>query len=148
MSAMNVSRDASERAATRCANARRRVIAMSYAANSAHLGSSLSAIEILDAVMRACDVAPENARATLRDRIVFSKGHAAMAYYATLEQHGLVAPQLLDAYLKNDTPLWGHVTRAPQVPAIDASTGSLGHGLSLAVGYALGHKLKGREDLK
>lgn len=138
----------SERARSRCAAARRRVIAMSYRANSAHLGSSLSCIEILDAVMRAADISPMNAGAALRDRIVFSKGHAAMAYYATLEQHGLVAPQMLDVYLQNDTRLWGHVTRLPEVPAIGASSGSLGHGLSLAVGFALGHRLKRAEALR
>lgn len=132
----------------RCAAIRRRAISMSHRANSAHLGSSLSAVEILDAIYATADITQENAGATLRDRVVFSKGHAAMAYYATLESHGLLEPGHLDVYLKDGTALWGHVTRTPAVPAIDASSGSLGHGLSLAVGFALGHRLNNRDDLR
>lgn len=132
----------------RCAAARRRVLSMSYRAKSAHLGSSLSVIEILDAAFSASNLRPANARAQDRDRIVFSKGHAAMAYYATLEQCGLVDPALLDDYLQEGTPLWGHVSLTASVPAIDASSGSLGHGLSLACGFALGHRLKRRDDLR
>ncbi len=137
-----------EQAALRCAAARRRVLSMSYHAKSAHLGSSLSVIEILDAVFHAANLRPANASAADRDRIVFSKGHAAMAYYATLEQYGLVDPVLLDDYLQDGTPLWGHVTLTERAPAIDASSGSLGHGLSLAAGFALGHRLKKRDDLR
>lgn len=135
-------------AAGRCAAARRRVVSMSYRAKSAHLGSSLSSIEILDAVLHASNVRPATARAADRDRIVFSKGHAAMAYYAALEQYGLLDPSMLDAYLQEGTALWGHVTLTESVPAIDASSGSLGHGLSLACGFALGHRLKNRDDLR
>jgi transketolase len=132
----------------RCAAARRRVIAMSHRSNSAHLGSSLSVIEILDAVFAASNVRPETVAKLARDRIVFSKGHAAMAYYAMLEQHGLIAPQLLENYLTDGSALWGHVSLRAEVPAIDASTGSLGHGLSLAAGFALGHALRGEAELR
>ncbi|WP_256380985.1 transketolase [Methylosinus sp. PW1] len=130
-------------AAARCAAARRRVISMSYSANSAHLGSSLGVVEILDAVLAVSDLRPATASAADRDRVILSKGHAAMAYYAALEQYGLVAPSLLDAYLQNGTPLWGHVGLTEAVPAIDATSGSLGHGLSLAAGFSLGHRLRG-----
>ena len=132
----------------RCAGARRRAIAMSHHAKSAHIGSSLSCIEILDAVFAASNLRSGNAAAPERDRIVFSKGHAAMAYYATLEQHGLIDPAMLDRYLEPGTNLWGHVTLTPAVPAIDASSGSLGHGLSIAAGFALAHRLKTRGDLR
>ena len=127
----------------RCAAARRRVIAMSYRAKCAHVGSSLSCIEILDAVFECSNLRPDTAAADRRDRIVFSKGHAAMAYYATLEQHDLIDGARLDAYLQPGTTLWGHVTLTPDVPAIDASSGSLGHGLSIAAGFALAHRLHG-----
>ena len=133
--------------AQRCAAARRRVIAMSLTANSAHLGSSLSTIEILDCIFAVSNVRADTAASADRDRIVFSKGHAAMAYYATLEQHGLVDGQWLDRYLRDGTRLWGHVSITPGVPAIDASTGSLGHGLSLATGFALGHVIGGQSAL-
>ncbi len=132
----------------RCVSARRRVISMSYHAQSAHLGSSLSCIEILEAVFAASNLRSETARDRDRDRIVFSKGHGAMAYYATLEQYGLVGPAQLDAYLQDGTSLWGHVSLTGNVPAIDASSGSLGHGLSMAAGFALGHRLKKRDRLR
>lgn len=136
-----------EAAKLRCAAARKRVVALSYRASSAHLGSSLSCIEILDAVLLASNIRRDNQAADRRDRLVFSKGHAAMAFYATLEQHGLLAPGLLDSYLENGTRLWGHVTLTEAVPAIDASSGSLGHGLSLAAGFALGFKLQKADAL-
>jgi transketolase len=121
---------------------------MSYRAQCAHLGSSLSCIEILDAIFAQCAFDSTLAAQQERHRIVFSKGHAAMGFYAVLEQHGLIESALLDEYLRNGSALWGHVTRAVQVPAIDSSTGSLGHGLSLAAGHALAHRLKGRDDLR
>jgi transketolase len=143
----SAAKNAPDEAAGRCALARRRVVSMSHRANAAHLGSSLSCIEILDAIVSASDLRPGNAASAMRDRIVFSKGHAAMAFYAVFEQHGLAPSAALDCYLESGTALWGHVTRTPEVPAIDASSGSLGHGLSLAVGFALGHRLRGRDDL-
>jgi len=133
---------ASADALARCAAARRRVAAMSHRANSAHLGSSLSCIEIVDAVFTHSDLSPQTAASQNRDRIVFSKGHAAMAWYSLLEQHGMLDGAKLDVYLQSGTTLWGHVTLTKDVPAIDASSGSLGHGLPLAVGFALGHRLR------
>jgi len=70
-----------------------------------------------------------------------------MGFYAVLEQYDLINGDLLDAYLTNGTSLWGHVSRTQDVPAIDVSTGSLGHGLSMAAGFALAHRLKRRTDL-
>jgi transketolase len=135
-------------AAERCAAARRRVVSMSHRANSAHLGSCLSVIEILETALRISNLRPATAEAADRDRILLSKGHAAMAYYALLEQYGLIDPALLDHYLEQGTPLWGHVSLTDAVPAIDATSGSLGHGLSLAGGFALGQRLRGRDDLR
>jgi transketolase len=65
-----------------------------------------------------------------------------MGFYASLEAWGLIAPEHLDRYLKDGSALWGHVTRSAAVPAVDVSTGSLGHGLGLTVGYALGYRLR------
>lgn len=130
-------------AEARCRAARRRVIRMSYEANSAHLGSSLSAIEILDAIFTTSDITPDTAGSPRRDRVIMSKGHAAMAYYATLETHSLVPSGDLDAYLNNGSRLWGHVSLTNGVAAIDASSGSLGHGLGIAAGFALANRLAG-----
>src|SRR5437016_6241346 len=126
----------------RCAAVRARIIGLSYSARSAHLGSSLSCVEILDAVIGTSNIRPETVHLPDRDRVVFSKGHAAMACYSTLEAWGLLDAALLDNYLKDGSDLWGHVTRNSLAPAIDASTGSLGHGLGLATGFSLGYRLR------
>ena len=127
---------------SRIKSIRRRIVELSFQAKSAHLGSSLSCVEILDSVMELADIHPDNAAASDRSRIIFSKGHAAMAFYCTLEAWRLAPKNLLDNYLQNGTSLWGHVSRSANVPAIDVSTGSLGHGLSLAVGYGLGYRMR------
>ncbi|MET4388009.1 transketolase [Bradyrhizobium sp. F1.4.3] len=116
---------------------------MSLSAKSAHFGSSLSCVELLDAVLAASDIRADSVERNDRDRIVVSKGHAAMAVYATYEAWGLVPADAIENYLKDKSDLWGHVTRTPLCPAIDASTGSLGHGLGQAAGRALGARLRG-----
>ena len=113
------------------------IIRLSYEANSAHLGSSLSCVEILDGILSTGRFNDE-----ARDRLIMSKGHAAMAVYAALTAHGLMAPELLDDYLQDGSVLWGHVTRTRCVPVIDASTGSLGHGLGLGCGHCYGDRLR------
>lgn len=117
------------------------VIRLSYEARSAHLGSSLSIVEILDAILEHGSFLEDKNR----DRLILSKGHAAMAFYAALVAHGLIESKLLNGYLSNGTSLWGHVTRNEMAPVIDASTGSLGHGLSLACGHSYGDRLRRRQ---
>lgn len=134
--------EASTIAAERCRRIRHTIVEMSFRARSAHLGSSLSCVEILDTVVAASTLRPATAAAQDRDRIVISKGHAAMALYATLHVWGLIEREHIDRYLEDGTMLWGHVTRTPVAPAIDFSTGSLGHGLSYAAGLALGLRLR------
>ena len=130
------------RARDRCNAIRHRIARLSHAANSAHYGSSLSCVEILDAILSAAHL-PAAAPAE-RDRIVLSKGHAAMAFYAALATHGQLDPALLETYLTDGSALWGHVTRTARAPGIDASTGSLGHGLGLSAGFALADRLQRR----
>lgn len=121
---------------------RSRIANISYRSKSAHFGSSLSCVDILDSIATAARITPQEITSDRRPRIILSKGHAAMAFYATLEAWGLLPENMLDAYLQDDSALWGHVTRSAAAPAIDVSTGSLGHGLGLAAGYALGYRLK------
>jgi transketolase len=115
---------------------------MSHQANSAHFGSSLSCVEIISAILTASNIRPDTVAQPDRDRLIMSKGHAAMGYYAALNAHGLIDDKHLENYLGNGTALWGHVTRTEDVPVIDASTGSLGHGLGLALGYAEAYRLQ------
>lgn len=129
--------DARERAAW----IRETVIRLSFEARSAHLGSSLSCVEIIDAILTAGSFATDPAKSR-RDRLIVSKGHAAMAFYAAMAAHGLLEPALLRGYLSDGSALWGHVTMSDRVPRIDASSGSLGHGLGLACGHAYGDRLR------
>lgn len=121
---------------------RQRIAEVSHRAKSAHLGSSLSCVEILDSVMSAAAIAPDELHRPDRSRIIMSKGHAAMGLYAALEAWNLLDRHHLDHYLEDGTALWGHATRTSAAPVVDVSTGSLGHGLGLAVGYGLAYRLR------
>jgi transketolase len=122
------------------AQARRLILTQSKRANVGHIGSSLSVVEILCAlyggVIRIS--VPEDPD---RDRFVLSKGHAALALYAVLSLKGWIDPAILDSYCGEDSVLGVHPESV--LPGVDFSTGSLGHGLSIAAGAALAARLKG-----
>jgi transketolase len=121
---------------------RRMILTESKRVNVGHIGSSLSIVDILSAlyggVLRAD--APDDPD---RDRFVLSKGHAALALYATLVLKGWITPQDLATFCGDDTRLGVHPER--EVAGIDFSTGSLGHGLSLAAGAAVAARMQGSE---
>jgi len=122
------------------AEVRRVILTQSKRANVGHIGSSLSVVEILCAlyggVLRTSG--PEDPD---RDRFVLSKGHAALALYAVLSLKGWIDLAILDSYCGDDSALGVHPEAV--LPGIDFSTGSLGHGLSIAAGAALAARLKG-----
>jgi transketolase len=89
---------------------------------------------LYDRVLRIDPEAPEDPD---RDRFILSKGHGPAGYYAVLAAKGFLDPDLLPGFLRADSPLGGHPDRL-RIPGVEASTGSLGHGLPLAVGVALG----------
>lgn len=115
---------------------------MSHAAEAPHLGSSLSVVDILVAAYwSALKIDPQRPDDPLRDRFILSKGHAAAALYATLAFRGFYDPARLDEYNRNGTVLAEHPSwRA--LPGIEASTGSLGHGLPIAIGMALAGRIQ------
>lgn len=78
-----------------------------------------------------------------RDRFLLSKGHGPMAYYAVLAAHGFLTPEQLDGFGAYDSRLGFHPD-GTLVPGVEIGSGSLGHGLGLAVGTALGLRLSGR----
>ena len=78
-----------------------------------------------------------------RDRFVLSKGHGCAAYYAVLAEMGFFPLEWLDTFYQNGSKLAGHATHT-YVPGIEISTGSLGHGLSVATGMALAAKRDGK----
>src|SRR5438034_8948680 len=105
--------------------------------------STLDALWVLyDRVLR---VDPSSPRAETRDRFILSKGHGPSAYYAVLAAKGFFPEELLDGFLEWGNPLGSHPDRN-QVPGVEASTGSLGHGLALGVGTALALRAKGLHD--
>ncbi|MFJ7996103.1 transketolase [Streptomyces sp. NPDC096310] len=102
--------------------------------------STLDALWVLyDRVLR---VTPGDADAVGRDRFLLSKGHGPMAYYAVLAAKGFLAEKLLPGFGAYDSPLGHHPDRT-LVPGIEISSGSLGHGLPLAVGSVLGLRARG-----
>jgi transketolase len=102
--------------------------------------STLDALWVLyDRVLR---VDPASPRDESRDRFVLSKGHGPSAYYAVLAAKGFFPKELLDGFLERGSTLGSHPDRN-QVPGVEASTGSLGHGLPLGVGIALALRAKG-----
>ena len=110
--------------------------------NRGHVGSSLSLIEIMS-VLYDDFLNYDSARPDLesRDRLIFSKGHGCLALYAILADKGFFPESWLDDFCKNDGLLGGHPEKG-DVPGVEASTGALGHGLSLAVGMAIAAKIK------
>ena len=123
---------------------RARVVEMSHIAETPHLGSSLSCVDMLVAAYwGALRIDPSQPLAPARDRFILSKGHAATALYAVLAERGFFDARLLDTYNEDGAALPEH-PGLQCVPGVEAATGSLGHGLPLALGMALAARIQGR----
>jgi transketolase len=119
------------------------VIDLCHAAQSAHLGSSLSCVDILVAAYwGGLDLDPTTWREPDQDHLVFSKGHGAMALYATLAHRGFFAFSELKNYATDGSPFAEHPS-PHGIEGVDVATGSLGHGLSLSLGMALAARIRG-----
>lgn len=124
-----------------CRLVRRDIVASLCAAKSGHPGGSLSAVEIVTALYFAkMNIDPKDPKKADRDRFVLSKGHAAPVLYSVLAERGYFDPSELLTLRKMGSFLQGHPD-AKKCPGVDASTGSLGQGVSIATGMALGAKL-------
>jgi transketolase len=124
---------------------RRQVIRMTYRARSGHPGGSLSATDLIAAlVFRELRLDPARPDWPDRDRFVLSKGHAAPALYAALALRGYLDVAELATLRTFGSRLQGHVDRHA-LPGIEASTGGLGQGIGMAVGMALDARLAGRD---
>jgi len=128
-----------------CREVRRDIITMTANAGSGHPGGSLSAVELMTTLffnhMRVDPADPKNPD---RDRFVLSKGHAAPCYYAVLAAKGFISRDEYANFRQLHSILQGHPD-AKKVPGVDASTGSLGQGASIAVGMALAAKHQGKD---
>lgn len=115
---------------------RRSIIKMLNPHESHHIGCSLSIVEILIALyFSVLKIHPQNPKSSKRDIFILSKGHAAGALYAILAERGFFNKKFLNTFERDGGYLPGHVTRG--VSGVEVSTGSLGHGLSTACGFAI-----------
>ncbi|MDO4199007.1 MAG: transketolase [Erysipelotrichaceae bacterium] len=121
-------------------NARRKIIQMVYNAQSGHPGGSLGSADILTYLyFEEMNVNKDNVSAIDRDRFVLSKGHCSPGLYAVLDEAGLMHEDLM-SFRQINSKLQGH-PNMNYIDGVDMSTGSLGQGVSAAVGMALANKL-------
>jgi len=110
-----------------------------------HIGASMSPIEVLrvlyDDIM---SYQPDRPDWPERDRCILSKGHGCLALYAVLVDKGFFPVEALDEFCRRNGILGGH--SEIKVPGVEASTGALGHGLSIGVGMALAARIEGRSS--
>ena len=111
-----------------------------------HIGSTMSLIEILrvlyDNILR---FRPAEPAWPGRDRMILSKGHGCIALYVILADKGFFPVETLDSFCHRDSILGGH-PEAAKIPGVEASTGALGHGLSIGVGMALAARIQKRDS--
>ncbi|MBN1870255.1 MAG: transketolase [Candidatus Omnitrophica bacterium] len=119
---------------------RRDILKVLHSARSGHPGGSLSAVEILITLYDyKMNHRPEDPNWEDRDRLIISKGHITPAVYAALADQGYFPKEELEGFRKFGSRLQGHVHTL--VPGVEFNTGSLGHGLSVANGIAMGARL-------
>jgi transketolase len=125
-------------------NARRNILKMVHAAKSGHPGGSLSGVDILTVLYNKSLNIPadwdKNIDFAKRDRFILSKGHASPLLYSILMEKGIINKDLALTFRKLGSSLQGHPARE-HIAGIEASTGSLGQGLSIGCGIAMGLKL-------
>jgi len=122
------------------------IIESTYGAKAGHPGGSLSATEMFTYLyFKEMNIDPKNPKWEDRDRFVLSKGHTTPGLYATLANRGFFPVEDLPTFRHIDSYLQGH-PNMNMVPGVDMSTGSLGQGISVAVGMAKGAKYTGKQN--
>jgi len=125
---------------------RRRIVRMVYEGRDGHIPSAFSILDIVKVLYRDyLRIDPANPDWKDRDYFILSKGHGCLALYVILNEIGIISGDDLDQFCTRNGILGEHPDRT-KVPGIEASTGSLGHGLPFAVGIALGLRLRGQEN--
>ncbi|MBB5183462.1 transketolase [Catenisphaera adipataccumulans] len=124
---------------------RQNAIRAVYSAQSGHPGGSLSSADILTYLyFEVMDINAENVGSIDRDRFVLSKGHITPGYYSVLAEKGFIPQEDITTFRKFGSKLQGH-PNMNYIEAVDMSTGSLGQGVSTAVGMAMANKLDGNK---
>jgi transketolase len=127
----------------RCVAYRRRILDLSQQVTAMHVAPAFSCIEIVDLLYNT--LMRRDANGAYRDVFLMSKGHGCMVQYVILQEQGLLTQNDLDLYCKPNGRLGAHPDY--ETPGIEASTGSLGHGLGMATGQAYAEALKGSDAL-
>lgn len=125
----------------RCRSYRRRILDISQKVSALHVAPAFSCIEIVDAIYNV--LMRRSSDGSFQDSFLMSKGHGVMTQYVILEALGIMPKDELDRYCKVDGLLGAHPDYGQ--PGIEASTGSLGHGLSIAAGMAYADRLQKRD---
>ncbi len=121
---------------------RSHTLKMVHKANASHIGSCLSMADLLTVLYgQILKIDSANPNLPERDRFILSKGHATAILYAILAERGFFPVELLETYCQDGSLLTGHVSH--EVPGVEVSTGSLGHGLPIGCGMALAAKRDG-----
>lgn len=128
-------------------NYRKTIFLTAYSASIAHIASAFSIVEILEVLYKEniLNYDASNPNWEDRDRFILSKGHGSLALYTMLAEVGFFNKELLKTFSKPNSILGGEPC-IPNIPGVEATTGSLGHGLSLAVGMALAKKLDEKKE--
>ena len=132
-----------EKLIQKCKETRKDIIEMLYASGSGHPGGSLSCVEIIVALYHSIMNLNLDEKGQRIDKFILSKGHAAPTYYSVLASKGFIEKKQLLSLRKIDGSLEGHPSI--KTNGVDASSGSLGQGLSIANGMAISKKIDGRE---
>lgn len=120
---------------------RRHSIEMTHLSGGSHIASALSIADILGVLYNdVMNIYPNDSKNENRDRFVLSKGHAGAAVYAALAEKGFFDTELLKTHYADGSKLSGHVSHK-NVPGVELSTGSLGHGACVAAGMAMAGKI-------
>lgn len=132
-----------EIAKSRCIKYRKRILGISQQISALHMAPAFSCVEIVDCIYNF--LMKDTETHELRDVFVMSKGHGCMIQYVILEEKGILPKEDLDEFGKDGGRLGVHPDYG--LPGIEASTGSLGHGLSLSVGMSYADKIKGQNNM-
>lgn len=127
-------------------NVKKNILQASYSGKEGHVASALSIVDILfvlyDSVM---NLSLDNLQSYDRDFLILSKGHASLAHASILEANKFITKNELMSYCSHESILGGHLDKR-KVPGVEASTGSLGHGIAISIGIALASKIKKIEN--
>ena len=127
------------------AKSRRNVLRMVEASHHGHLGGAMSCLDIVTALyFYKMKIRPDDPKWADRDRFLLSAGHKCMVQYAVLAERGYFDKAVLDTYGALKTKIPGHPDMY-KLPGVEANTGALGHGLSIATGMALALRADGKD---